>query len=240
MRKDPIILLKPADSQAVGANQQLMSDALAAIPVLATPGSIEGFDLIHTDKKRDLLRLTQELQWQHTFASPSIWETHARQELADGEGTLDLAGILGVTAASTLFCFQSEVSYVVEECRRCGAYCQGFVEKDGCPCCYGEDDPGYNTCDCTEGDGFEPAMRCPLHNMRHDYEPGPSEGHDAKGSDQYAWAPTVPPDPYRGLSASQASHLKGLMNCVAGGEIAKRFAVRYPERGSGTDRGGQG
>ena len=228
VKKDPIILLRPADSQAVGANQQLMADALAAIPALAKPGSIEGFEAIHTERKRDLLRLTQELNWQHTFISPSSWDS-----FAGPEGNLDLPEVLGVTASSTLFCEQNGDYYVVEECNRCGAYCQGFIEEDGCPCCYGDEEPVSNMCDCTEGDGFEPSMRCPLHNLRHDYT---DRVRNAKSSDELAWAPTAPPDPFRGMSGASAQQIKGLMSLVAGGEIAERFAVRFAGGGEETDR----
>lgn len=216
MKRDPVILLKVKDSDKYEENYHLASGLVAASAALATPGSIEGFEALNTDKRLDLLRVTQKLGYRHSFVSSTIVdESVATKVMPD----LDASQILGITESSTIFCEYAGGSYVVVECHRCGAYCQGIVDSDGCDCCRDEEDPGTHTCDCLEGDGFEAAIMCVIHNACHVND----SGHSQPDHQSY-WATTA---------STGGIVMQDLINAVVG---SKRFArLSNSKQDPGTD-----
>ena len=196
--KWPLILLSPRDTAGNAANQQLLSSMLAASDRLSRPGSLESFDLLFTDRLRELLECTQLMKWKVTLASPSLAKDDEDFCYAK------LVELLGPSIANTMFCSQSGETYVVERCWRCEALCQGIVDKNGCNCCADEDESSLYLCDCADGDGFESPVRCPLHNMHHNH--ALRDEWEAQAPD-YAFQGM----PGQGGTATKAQHIKGLM-----------------------------
>lgn len=158
----PIILVSPCDL-AAEADQALYAKMFSVKAELAKPGSLQGFDILYTDRLQELLSCVTKLGWGFALASPSL----ARDEQEFSSSTL--MEVLGPAAARTMFCSQGDSEFVVEACWRCNALCQGLIDEEGCESCRDEDGSDTGICDCEEGGGFENPLRCPIHNMSHNH-----------------------------------------------------------------------